>query len=173
MRRTGTLLILLLTLAAPAPAQILRAFERETALLARTSPPAGVQEPEPAWERVRDLRAGKKIRLGVNAFEIEEVRFLKADESSLTVTTPAGSEQTIRKADVREIRNPFTYYARQGMLWGLLGGSLIGFAKCQATSLVGACAMFGGGIGMGLGAGVGGAANRDAHENELIYRRPY
>jgi hypothetical protein len=173
MRRTCTALMLLLTMAAPASAQMLRAFERETALLARTSPPAAGQEPEQAWERVRDLRSGKKIRLGVGTFEIEEVRFLKADDSSLTVRTPEGSERTVLKSDVREIRNPFTYYARQGMLWGLLGGSLVGLMRCQASTLVGLCAMFGGGIGMGLGAGVGGAANHDAHENALIYRRAY
>jgi hypothetical protein len=172
MRRAFVLLSLILTVALPASAQIRQAFMREAALLAKQPSTAGLQDSDSDWERVRGLKAGKKVRLGVAAFEIEEVRFLKADESSLTVQSPNGSERTIRRTDVREIRNPWTHHARQGMLWGLLGGSLIGLAKCHGELLVGACVMFGGGISMGLGAAVGGAANKDAHENQLIYRRP-
>ena len=172
MRRTVTLLILLLTAAGPASAQIRQAFLREAALLARQPTVAGPQDTDSAWDRVRGLKGGKAIMLAEGVADPEPVRFLAADETTLTVKSPtARAGQSSRRMFARFAT--LDHHAREGMLWGLLAGAVAGFAKWTVEQLVGFCGMLGGGIGMGLGAAAGGAANVDARENALLYRRAY
>lgn len=122
------------------------------------------------WARVRAILSGKTIVLAVKAAIVEECKFQRADDSSITVLDGDRVPRVIRREDVIAISHPETFHARHGLLIGLAAGAVLGVAKCgQQSTLVGLCGMAGGGIGLGLGAAVGGVANAFSHEREVIY----
>ena len=123
-----------------------------------------------AWRHIERLPPGRSLVLTLSGGTMEQVRFERADAVSLTIAAGHSISRTIPRDDVLEIKYPPTYHARHGLLIGLAAGAGYGITRCWGDNLVGACGIFGGGIGLGIGSAIGGARNAFSDENLVVYR---